>query len=107
MATMKTAILVGSIVANVALTTYLVASRDAQPDPDANEARPSADTAVALASNGDIDALALGRLLAQQGFDDHETKLVVLAFLNAAALDGEPSAPYEYWRPDDPRSAAS
>ena len=107
MATTKTAILVVSIVANIATAAYLISARTSLPERRTNETRPSADTAVVLASNGDVDAAALRQLLMEQGLSEHETKLAVLGFLNAAALDRAASVPSEYWRADDARNNAS
>jgi hypothetical protein len=107
MATLKTAMVVVSIGANIATAAYLISPRASQSERQANETRPSAGVPVAFASNGGVDAAAVRQLLMQQGFSDHETKLVVLGLLNAAALDRAASVPYEYWRADDARSTAS
>jgi hypothetical protein len=107
MATLKTALVVVSIGANIATAAYLISPRASQPERQANETPPSAGVPVAFASNGGVDAAAVRQLLMQQGFSDHETKLVVLGLLNAAALDRAASVPYEYWRADDARSTAS
>jgi hypothetical protein len=107
---MKTAILVVSIVANVALATYLVSEDVGQPETrTAAEHRPSPDasSSVAFFSDGEMDAAALRRHLVQLGLADRETKPIVLAYLNAAAFSRDLSAPYEYWRAEDGSNAVS
>ncbi len=105
---MKTAILVVSIVANIALATYLVSEDARQPEIRIDQERPISDppAAAALFSHGEMDASALRRLLTQAGLAERETKPIVLAYLNAAVFSRNVSAPYEYWRADEGSSGA-
>ena len=105
---MKTAILVVSIVANIALATYLV-SEGVPPETRTDEERPSSDASASVASfsHGEMDAAALRRHLVQLGLADGETKPIVLAYLNATAFRRDVSAPYEYWRAEDGSSGVA